>query len=101
MRLGDAHLIDDGFIFGAVENSLEVLGSEVAHADALELALVFEVFEDLPGRLQGAFLQREWGVDEVEVWDEAEPVERLLDRGGDFVHGNGGAVGSRGHFKDV
>ena len=41
-------LVYNWLMFCAIENGLKVLGSEVADADALELSLIFQVFENFP-----------------------------------------------------
>jgi hypothetical protein len=93
------HLIDDGLVLRAGEHRLEVLRAEVAHADAPQPALVLEVLEHPPRRLQLAGRRDEGVVDEVQVRDEAEPVERGLHGRGDLGHGDGGVVRACGHCK--
>ena len=81
----DTYLVNDRFIFRAIQYRFEILRSEVAHSDALELPFVLELLEDLPQFLQVPLSLgcNEWVVNEVQVGYEAQLVQGALDGGMD------------------
>lgn len=57
-----------------IDNGLEVLRTEVADSDTLELPFIFQVLENLPQGLQLPRRSDERVVNQKAVGDEAEPV---------------------------